>query len=61
MNRHFSKDIHMDNRHMRKCSTSLFNREIQIKTAMTHHISKVRMVKINNSGIIDVGEDEEKG
>ena len=46
MNRHFTKDIHEANKHIKKCESALIIREMQIKTTLRYHVMPVRMTII---------------
>jgi hypothetical protein len=50
----------MTEKHLKKCSTSLVTREMQIKIPLRFHLTPVRMSKIKNSVTADAGENVEK-
>lgn len=49
MKKHFTKNIQIANRHMKRCSTSLAVREVQIKTTMRYLHMPIKMAKIKNN------------
>ena len=56
----FSKDIQMANKHMKRCSTLLIIREMQMKTTVRYHLTLVRMDIIIKSTKKNAGEGVER-
>jgi hypothetical protein len=51
LNKEFStEEYQMAEMHLKKSSTSLIIREMQIKTTLRFYLTPVRMAKIKNSG-----------
>jgi hypothetical protein len=40
----------MSKKHLKKCSTSVVIKEMQIKTTLRFHLTPIRIAKIKNSG-----------
>ena len=61
LDRHISKeDTLMAKKHMKRCSTPLIIREMQIKTTIRYHLTYIRMAIIKNLQTVSTGEGMKK-
>ena len=60
LNAEFLQRRHTDGEHMKRCSTSLFIREMQINSTMRYHFMLVRMSAIKKSTTMNAGEGVKK-
>jgi hypothetical protein len=57
-NREFLKEeVQIANKYMKKCSTSLAMKEIQIETTQRFHLTPVRMTIFKKKATVNAGED----
>ena len=51
------EDIQMASRHMKKCTTPLTTKEMEIKTTLRYHLIPARMAIIKSLQVTSTGED----